>query len=152
MLLATACSSDTVTPKAESFTSVMTTANEVPVKTGPATGTAVITVNGTKLDYTIDVANITAVTAAHIHAGNAATAGGIVVLLFAGPTTGAITTSTRLATGSVAADSFRVLSGGTAKISMDSLLVLMRSQNAYVNVHTTANPGGEIRGQTVKNP
>ncbi|MGH7465031.1 MAG: CHRD domain-containing protein [Longimicrobiales bacterium] len=25
----------------------------------------------------------------------------------------------------------------------------MRTNGAYVNVHTTANPGGEIRGQIV---
>jgi hypothetical protein len=32
---------------------------------------------------------------------------------------------------------------------MDSLRVLMRTGGAYVNVHTTANLGGEIRGQVV---
>jgi hypothetical protein len=30
---------------------------------------------------------------------------------------------------------------------MDSLVTLMRTGNAYVNVHTSANKGGEIRGQ-----
>lgn len=32
----------------------------------------------------------------------------------------------------------------------DSLLVLMRNGHAYVNVHTVAQPAGEIRGQVVK--
>jgi len=32
---------------------------------------------------------------------------------------------------------------------MDSLAVLLRNGNAYVNVHTAANPNGEIRGQIV---
>ena len=29
----------------------------------------------------------------------------------------------------------------------DQLIADIRAGNAYVNVHTTANPGGEIRGQ-----
>ena len=32
-------------------------------------------------------------------------------------------------------------------VSFDSLLTLMRLGRTYVNVHTTANPDGEIRGQ-----
>ena len=32
-------------------------------------------------------------------------------------------------------------------MTMDSLLVLLRTGNAYVNVHTRVNLGGEIRGQ-----
>jgi hypothetical protein len=39
-----------------------------------------------------------------------------------------------------------------SNISFDSVLVLLRNGNAYVNVHTTAVPGGEIRGQIVKVP
>jgi len=35
-------------------------------------------------------------------------------------------------------------------VKYDSLLVLLRNGQAYVNVHTTANPGGEIRGQLVR--
>jgi hypothetical protein len=30
------------------------------------------------------------------------------------------------------------------------VLVLMRNGNAYFNVHTQLNPGGEIRGQIVR--
>ena len=39
---------------------------------------------------------------------------------------------------------------GNPNVSMDSLLVLMRNGNSYVNVHTTQNPGGEIRGQIIR--
>jgi len=38
----------------------------------------------------------------------------------------------------------------TGAVGYDSLLVLMRNGMAYVNVHTAANPAGEIRGQLVR--
>ena len=34
----------------------------------------------------------------------------------------------------------------------DDLAAIIQSANAYVNVHTTNNPGGEVRGQLVKSP
>jgi hypothetical protein len=37
--------------------------------------------------------------------------------------------------------------GTTPRARFDSLLVLLRTGNAYVNVHTSVNPGGHIRGR-----
>jgi hypothetical protein len=37
--------------------------------------------------------------------------------------------------------------GATPRERFDSLISLMRSGNVYVNVHTKANPSGEVRGQ-----
>jgi hypothetical protein len=39
---------------------------------------------------------------------------------------------------------------GTSTVSADSLRKLLLAGNAYVNIHTTSNPGGEIRGQITK--
>ena len=43
---------------------------------------------------------------------------------------------------------------GTATVGsatvVDSILVIMREGRAYVNIHTKAHPGGEIRGTLVK--
>ena len=36
-----------------------------------------------------------------------------------------------------------------AGMTFDRLLTLLRTDSAYVNVHTTAHPGGEIRGTVV---
>ena len=49
-------------------------------------------------------------------------------------------------TGTLVSDSNGVTTG-TPAITFDSLVSAIRAGNAYVNVHTTANPGGEIRGQ-----
>lgn len=96
--------------------------------------------------YSIDVADITAVTAAHIHdpAGANATAG-IIVPLFAGPEGG-----TGEVNGELVASTFTAANITNDAVSMDSLLVLMRNGQSYVNVHTTANPAGEIRGQVTR--
>jgi hypothetical protein len=37
---------------------------------------------------------------------------------------------------------------GAPAVTLDSLMVLIRTGNAYVNVHSTTYPAGEIRGQT----
>ncbi len=61
----------------------------------------------------------------------------MVVPLFTGPTTRAGFTGT-LVTGTAPAP---------LGMTEDSPLVLMRTGQAYVNVHTRKHPGGEIRGQ-----
>ena len=94
--------------------------------------------------FRIDVAGITDVSAVHIHGPAAAdaNAGVLVGLCNSGsaPACAAGTVDGVLASGTA---------GSVSGVSFDSLLVLLRNGNAYVNVHTTANPGGEIRGQIV---
>ncbi len=115
-------------------------ANERPTANATTgNGSAVFTVNGATVSYTIAYQGITsAPTGLHIHApgGNNVAAAVIVDLL-----TTPQTTTSGVLTGTFTASAIR-----NAGVSMDSLFVLMRNGNAYVNIHTTANPGGEIRG------
>jgi hypothetical protein len=107
-----------------------------------STGTATYTVNGSNIDYVINVTGMTNVRAAHIHIGTSGKAGNILVTLFGGPTTGAITGE--LVRGTI--------TDANSPISIPDLLHLMQEGNTYTNVHTDANTGGEIRGQIVPVP
>ena len=90
------------------------------------------------ITYSVVVSLLTGpATAAHIHgpADDGTAADAIVPLT--------ITNSAQ--SGTVVSGSFTATSN--PNVTMDSLLVLMRNGFAYVDVHTAANPNGEIRGQ-----
>lgn len=109
-----------------------------------ATGQATFKLNkaGDALGYRLNVANIENVTAAHIHLAEAGANGPVVVGLYEGPAPGR--TQGRLARGTITdAD----LKGPLAGQTLDDLLEAMEAGDAYVNVHTSQYPGGEIRGQ-----
>ncbi len=106
-----------------------------------ATGTASFSVVGQTLLFSIDIAGITDVTASHIHGPAAVGVNGGVIQGLCNSDDGPM-----CKTGAVDG----ILVAGAAprsRIPFDSLVVLMRNGNAYVNVHTMAFPGGEIRGQ-----
>ena len=115
-----------------------------PVTTS-ATGSAFFDVEGSTVRFRVEVENIQNVTFAHIHVGGTAVAGPIVVFLFdAGGTPRSFTTRGVLAEATVTQADIRA-AGGIA--TLEALLNAMEAGNTYVNVHTTANPAGEIRGQ-----
>ena len=122
------------------FTGAINGANERPTaNTTTGSGAAVFTVNGSTVSYTVTFQGITsAPTGLHIHApSNAASTAAVIVDLLTTPQT---------ATSGVLTGTFTASAIRNAAVSMDSLFVLMRNGNAYVNIHTTLNPGGEIRG------
>jgi len=143
LVLAAACGGSS---NANQYAATMTAANEVPPNTSPATGSATFTVNGTTVNYTISYSNLTGPpTVSHIHVGSASVAGGVVV-----PFTGLPTTATGTWSGSFTAADVKAGTSGSTTIaagSLDDVIAAMKSGNAYANVHTTANGGGEIRGQ-----
>tara|TARA_R110000787_G_scaffold84079_15_gene180494 strand:- start:605 stop:1114 length:510 start_codon:yes stop_codon:yes gene_type:complete len=91
------------------------------------------------LVYRIRCANITSVTSAHIHGpATADETGGVRVTLFSGPTTGDVV-------GVLAAGT--ITRSGLGSAAFDLLLADMKADLTYLNVHTSANPAGEVRGQ-----
>lgn len=95
---------------------------------------------GNRLRYKIDCYNISGVTAAHLHGfANADSNAGVLLGLFSGPATGAI--DGRLVRG--------VIDRGVqlSEANYDALIAGMAADMVYVNVHTSVNPQGEVRGQ-----
>lgn len=122
--------------------------NEVPgVVTGSA-GTATVTWNtSTKTGtYRVDVYNLpVGVTASHIHAGAAGVAGPVVVNF-----TVVANTSNDFGFSGTFACSDVVPRAAQGINSCEDFEQMMLLDNGYVNVHSTANPGGEIRGQLAR--
>lgn len=119
-----------------------------PVQTS-ATGTFIIMLeaspNRFNISFELDVTNIVDVTAAHIHLGAAGANGPVIVPLFSGPQKSGSFTGV-LAKGALTeAD----LTGPMAGKTFADLAALVLGGQTYVNVHTVANPNGEIRGQIV---
>ncbi len=116
---------------------------EVPTpKPTNASGTAQVLLYPSRIDFQLSAVNITGITMAHIHSGAPGVAGPVIVTLFLpGSPTGNV--SGVFAVGSL--DASNLPSG----VTLESLKALILSGNAYVNVHTIANPSGEIRGQLV---
>jgi hypothetical protein len=111
-----------------------------------------LSADGSELSYRLIATNINDVLQAHIHCctGPMSNAGIAVWLypsapppvLIPGRHTGV------LATGTITADDIvgpALLTGADDPLA--ALVEQIKAGNAYVNVHTSANPGGEIRGQ-----
>lgn len=136
---------DSTGPDGTTYISTLTSANEpsLPVPS-TATGIATYVLTGNTLTYTVSVSGLTSnVTGSHIHVGGAGVNGPIIV-----PYTAAALRSGIVVSGSI--DLTFPVANGTNTISGDSLRVLLNNGNAYTNVHTSSNPGGEIRGQIIR--
>lgn len=144
-----ACGSDSTTTvdttPVVTYTSTMSAANEKPnANSSTATGTATYTLKGNLLSFVVTVNGLTGpATLSHIHVGAASVAGPIIVPFVTGSVQ-----SGNVAAGTI--DLSATVSNGTSSITGDSLKVLLNNGNAYTNVHTVANGGGEIRGQIIK--
>lgn len=136
-------------PLPRKFSAHLTGSQEVPAVETGARGRAFFQLNGdgTELAFSLNVSNIQNITQAHIHLGAAGTNGGVVVWLYPpGPPAQLIPGrfNGMLAEGTITAAN---LVGALAGQPLEALLIRMRDEEAYVNVHTSENPGGEIRGQ-----
>ncbi len=114
---------------------------ENPAVNSPGSGAAHITqVDGNTLKFEVRVANTTGIVAAHLHNAPMGVNGGVIVNLQSqtGIQNGVI------AQGMIDASN---LSGTMAGKSISDLIEEIEAGRIYVNVHTTTNPGGELRGQ-----
>ena len=129
--LIAACAIGTVRAETVTFTGTMTGATEVPAKTTDGKGTATASLDtATKmLTYQVDYSGLSGpATAAHFHGPAEPGANAGVVMPFAAP-----------------ASPIK----GTATLT-DAQMADLMAGKWYANVHTAANPGGEIRGQMTR--
>lgn len=130
---------------AEKFVADLSVSQVVPPIDSKATGNAEFesTTDGSSISYTVNVTDINAVKAAHIHIGEIGQNGDVVATLFKSETpTGQL--SGILSKGNITSDK---LEGPMADKKLSDLINVMKIEGAYVNVHTQQNPDGEIRGQ-----
>jgi cysteine-rich repeat protein len=107
------------------YTATLDGSQENPAVPTAATGTATLVLNPDQsVTYELTATGLSG-TMAHIHVGAPGVNGDIIVTLAGGPTTWA---------------------GTSAPLSIEQV-ALLKAGRLYLNVHTVANPGGEIRGQ-----
>lgn len=128
------------------LTAVLSGANETPAVLTGAAGSAEVFVNRATrvVSYEIKVFNIpTSTTAGHFHVGGPGLAGPVVVNLAPPAVSDDFTI-----TGSNNGSAFTVRAEQGIRTWDDFIQALVGGQ-VYVNIHTTANGGGEIRGQLI---
>jgi CHRD domain len=129
--------------------------SEVPPNLTAGSGSFHATVQGTSLTYKLSFSNLSATaTQSHIHFAQSGVNGGVFLFLCGSAATpGPAGTPTCPAAGGTvtrtvtAADLLAVPAQGVAAGDFAGVLRIIRSGDAYVNVHTTTHPAGEIRGQ-----
>ena len=136
------------------FDAILSGDAEVPPVETPANGTFDLSLEGDTLTYNLLVIDIPDITRfpeqAHIHIGPADDNGPVVAFLF-----GAVESA---GAGEIDAAAFHVfraqgtlvaaeLIGPLEGMTIADLVAEIEVGNAYVNVHSEANPGGEVRGQ-----
>jgi hypothetical protein len=148
-----------VVPAEESFSATLSGAAAVPAVTTTLTGSALFAVVSdsffmwrVNIQYPDTVG--LGVNIAHIHSGAPGVNGGIVITLLNLATPRTVRSFTgQLAAGQFKASVLDTLNRSptdTTAVGYDGLLTLLRTGNAYLDIHTTRNPTGEIRGQVTQ--
>ena len=122
------------------FRATINAAQETPASTSAATGSAIMIydVSANTFDMVISINNFTStLSASHIHEGAVGVAGPVVTNF------GGEAVYTR--NGSTLTATFRGVAHGGAKLTL-------LQNGAYVNFHSPAFPGGEVRGQLIAQP
>jgi len=143
--------------KAQQIGALLTGYEEVPSVSTTASGEFTATVSGSTIAYTETYSGLQApVTQSHIHVGQTAVNGSVVIFLCQTQTnpdpTGLAPPCPQQGTVSGTITSANVIAGSTttqqlAAGDLTAVLTAIQAGAAYANVHTTVSPGGEIRGQ-----
>lgn len=135
------------------LTANLSSANEVPANPSPASGTAIVTIDTDTRAWTMNLvfSGLTApVTVAHLHRAPIGVNGPVIVGLDGIALSGGRPSWNLIAPGSTSLNTGGALNAPFLfpAAELESLLL----GNVYVNIHSTAFPGGEIRGNLVPTP
>jgi len=134
-----------------SFRARLSGSQEVPTIATLATGEFRASVNsaGDTLSFELTYSALEggAATAAHVHLGQPGVAGGVIFFLCGGGSKPACPASGTITGTVVASDITGLAAQGIQPGELADVIRLMRSGLTYANVHSTAFPSGEIRGQ-----
>jgi hypothetical protein len=158
LVLGSAVQASTIT-----YVTTLSSANEIPANGSTATGTASITVDSVANTIVFNVAFSglsSNDTAAHIHCCQPlGTNAGVATVMPSFPnfplgvTSGSFSNQIfSLADVAFYNPAFVTANGGTAASAEAALLAGMAAGQTYFNIHTSNNPGGEIRGQLAATP
>jgi hypothetical protein len=146
--IAVSCGDDDVTGTTNPrYVANLNAAAEGGTVTSAGSGVVTFEDKGNLIAWSMTLTNMTNVTVSHIHLGSAtnvgSTAGPVIINLFLpnrAPGNEIGTVNGLVAEGTIT-------NANSPTVKLDSLRVLFNNGNAYANVHTAANPGGEIRDQ-----
>ena len=153
-----ACAASALRGGIVSYDATLNGPSESPANASPGTGSAEVDYNSTGHTLHVHVTFsglTTATTASHIHSATAipgtGTAGvATTVPYFAGfplgVTTGFYDNTLDLTSSSSWNPAFITANGGSPTTAETALATSLAAGEAYLNIHTTAFPGGEIRG------
>ncbi len=143
--LAVLFTTSVATAAATTFKAKLTGKDEVPAVMTKGGGEAIfkLSKDGKELSYELKVKGLENIAASHIHMGKVGEEGAPVVGLFGGPKKEGRFSGV-LAKGLI---SDKDLVGPLAGKTISDLVTMIKDGDAYVNVHTAKDPGGEIRGE-----
>lgn len=151
LVLVTVCGALTFAQDTLNLKAKLVGFQENPPKLTQGTGEfkAVVDLNAKTIAYTLTFSNLTSnALFSHIHFGQPTVNGAVYIFLCGGPTTPVCPAGGGTVTGTIiAADVLGVPAQNIAAGDFAGAIRIILNDTAYVNVHTTNFPAGEIRGQ-----
>lgn len=144
------------------FTGNLSGSQESPPNGSAGTGSTIITMDMDAITMRVQ-ANFSGLTgnttASHIHFGNGPGTNGSVASMLPsfsgfplGVTAGSYDNTFDMALASSYNPAFITANGGTVSGALNAFLARLQAGHGYLNVHTSAFPGGEIRADLVPEP
>ena len=136
--------------KQERYVAELRASNEVPANSSTAVGRLVLLVaaDGSSAEYSVEQSGLTGgIRGGHFHRAAPGVNGGIVLSFFFDSAGAAVL---QPVPGTTDLEIQKSIGRVITKAQLDPILADLRAGNLYANIHTPNFPGGEIRGQVLR--